>query len=364
MAYLNEISADTLVTPWAQRTTHEGLVAMLAIGLCLLLGVLTGHNAAGAIAAGGAFTAGFAVFHPALGSRILSMMVATLTICSAAFLGSLSAEWTPAVLVVVALAGLNYGLLSAFGASAGWIGQQAAVYLVVATYFPNGPRLAAGRATMVLTGGILQIGIHLLFRLRDTTQYSTPLWKATLARTQAYVRSLPEHMAWGSSTLSYSSRQLVTIVVATALYRELHLRNGYWIPMTALLCLKQQWTGTISRSLARVVGTISGVTISFVLAHTWHHWPLPLLGVMVMLAAMTSYSLQAVNYAIFSMAITLYIVFLFRFGGFSEYTAAHLRLMNTVIGGALALTIDGLWLATARIYDRLTAKPPATGGPA
>jgi len=46
---------------------------------------------------------------------------------------------------------------------------------------------------------------------------------------------------------------------------------------------------------------------------------------------------------LFSFSITLYIVFLFRFGGFSDRSAAHLRLLNTAIGGGIALAIDLLW---------------------
>jgi uncharacterized membrane protein YccC len=52
-----------------------------------------------------------------------------------------------------------------------------------------------------------------------------------------------------------------------------------------------------------------------------------------------------VNYAVFSIFVTLYIVFLFRFGGFSETQAAHIRLVNTVVGGSLALLIDAVWKA-------------------
>ena len=37
------------------------------------------------------------------------------------------------------------------------------------------------------------------------------------------------------------------------------------------------------------------------------------------------------------------IVFLFRFGGFSETSAAHLRLYNTAMGGGIALLMDTFW---------------------
>jgi hypothetical protein len=348
---LRDISIDTFAAHWSERSFNEGLIAMLAIGVALIGGSLSGHEAAGAIAAGGAFTVGFAVFYPVLESPILSMIVCTFSMATATFAGSLSAQWTIAVMIVVAIAGLNYGLLSGLGVSAGWIGQQSAVYLVIATYFPNGPRLAFGRSLMIVLGGALQVVIHLAFRRRALPPHGTSLIKITAVRIRHYCRELHTHMAWGSETLSYAARLLCTMVIATAIYRTMHLRNGYWIPMTALLVLKPQWTGTISRSLARVIGTFSGALLAYGFAQ-WHHWPHAVLAAMVMLFALGCYSLQAVNYALFSLSITLYIVFLFRFGGFSETAAAHLRLLNTAIGGALAFLIDSVWQAVTHTAAR------------
>jgi uncharacterized membrane protein YccC len=45
----------------------------------------------------------------------------------------------------------------------------------------------------------------------------------------------------------------------------------------------------------------------------------------------------------FSLFITLNIVFLFRSGGFSQTSAAHIRLFNTALGGSIALAVDALW---------------------
>ncbi|AXC13555.1 hypothetical protein ACPOL_4280 [Acidisarcina polymorpha] len=59
-------------------------------------------------------------------------------------------------------------------------------------------------------------------------------------------------------------------------------------------------------------------------------------------------SLQAVNYAAFSLCVTIYIVCLFRFGGFSQTDAAHIRLFNTALGGSVALLVDGTGKLIAR----------------
>src|ERR1700753_1676314 len=112
MHRLFAISEDTTAFPWAKRTPGSGFVAVIAVGIALLVGWLTGHASAGAIAAGAAFTVGFAVFHEALASTLLSMAILTVGIASATLAGSYAAEWTWAAVIVVIVASANYGLLA------------------------------------------------------------------------------------------------------------------------------------------------------------------------------------------------------------------------------------------------------------
>ncbi len=159
------ISEDTTAFPWAKRTPGSGVVAVIAVSISLLIGWLTGHRSAGAIAAGSAFTVGFAVFHEALTSSLLSMLAATLGIASATLIGSFGAPWTALALLVVFVAAVNYGLLAELGPTEGWIGQQSGVFVIVASYFANGPHYALGRTGMVLAGGGLQIVVFWIYYL-------------------------------------------------------------------------------------------------------------------------------------------------------------------------------------------------------
>ena len=143
-------------------------------------------------------------------------------------------------------------------------------------------------------------------------------------------------------TASYTLRLAVTLLLSTAIYRHFHVRNGYWSPMTALLVLKPQWTATLSRGIARFLGTLAGAGVALVLAHTVNY-NTPVVFALVVVCAWGCYALQAVNYAVFSLFTTLYIVFLFHFGGFSQTSAAHIRLFNTALGGAIALVMDSCW---------------------
>ena len=112
--------------------------------------------------------------------------------------------------------------------------------------------------------------------------------------------------------------------------------------MTALQVLKPKWANTLSRGIARTAGTMVGAAICAFLAMVHAPFPHWIYFLLILLTAFVCFALQAVNYALFSSVLTLYTVFLFAFGGFSERTAADLRLLNTAIGGLLALLVDFL----------------------
>lgn len=356
MLNFREISTDTTAFPWANRTPWAGAQSIIAIAAALVIGHLTGHSSAGAIAAGAAYTVGFAVFHEALASALLSMAIATAGIASATLAGSLGAEWTPLVLLLTIIAATNYGLLSGISATAGWVGQQCAVFLIIACYFPFGVQYAVGRTGMVLAGGALQMIVYALFHLvrhPAVEAIAPPLMHRLQSRVAELWPKLRDEVRLRGDTPSYVFRLALTLLLCTAIYRFRHIRNGYWVPMTAILVLKPQWTGTVSRSLARLAGTLVGVGIALLLAL---YMPMDnqLVFALVLVSAWASYSFQAVNYAIFSLFITLYIVFLFHFGGFSQTSAAHIRLFNTALGGTVALISDALWaLLAPRIHAKL-----------
>lgn len=315
------------------------------MSLALLLGWLTGHESAGSIAAGSAFTVGFAIFHETLASTMLSMAMVTLGISSATLAGSLGAEWTWTALLLVLVAALNYAVLAKLGPNAGWIGQQSAVFLIVASYFRGGVHYAFGRAGMVLAGGVLQMafsGAALALQRSQQTDAAEPgLDDRIRARAREVITALPT--VGVPETVSYAMRLVCTLLLATAIYRVWHLRNGYWVPMTAVLVLKPQWSDTLSRGIARMAGTVAGAAVALLLARTMQVDTVTVL-LLTVGSAWVCYAFQAVNYALFSLFVTLYIVFLFRFGGFSQTSAAHIRLANTVLGGGLALAVDAGWM--------------------
>ncbi len=356
MLRLRDISEDTVLFPWNKSTPYPAAESAVAVGLLLMVGELSGHRSAGSIAAGSAFTVGFAVFHEALASTLLSMALVTVGIASATLAGSLGAHWTPLVLLLCIVAAINYGLLAGLGNTTGWLGQQCGVFVVVSSYFPNGLHYALGRSGMVLLGGAVQTLLYAIFTLLHRHAHAgdappPPLLRQLRTRTGQLWRAFRDQLHWGTETTGYVLRLSITLGLSTALYRSFGWRNGYWAPMTALLVLKPRWANTLSRGIARLTGTIVGATICALLAL---RPPLPHWGYFLLIVtfAWTCFALQGVNYALFSTVLTVYTIFLFAFGGFSERDAATLRLLNTAVGGLLALLVDfiaqklGPWLRT------------------
>ena len=128
--------------------------------------------------------------------------------------------------------------------------------------------------------------------------------------------------------------------------------------MTALLVLRPGLSDTVNRAIARTVGTLAGAMLaSFSLAHL-EPAP-PTLVSLTLLFAWLSYSLNNVNYGLFTLCLTAYIVCLLALNSLPGKEVAYHRAVSTIIGGGLALTIR---LFVIR-YRRRHSAPPSVQDP-
>lgn len=346
--------ADLYTFNWTGLSFAIPAIGALAIGLCLGIGVLCGHPSAGLIAGGGAMTIGFGVNQRIADSRLWPMIGATLAMFLSTLVGMTVGHHGYSLLVASALWSFAYGLLTARAAGLAWVGQQAAVTLFVTSAFPAGPRAAFLRALLILAGGALQILITSLFlRLipelkanllelhRAAIQQTTDLFHSP-ARRRALVRlrHLPGVLPRLSRTagFAYALRLTLTVLLAAELYRHLGVQSGYWIPMTALLVQKPAFFETFNRALLRVGGTLAGAVLStFALVHL--HPSLLILAALATFCAFLSYTTNAVNYGLFSVFLTSYIVFLLSINSMPGPVIAHRRALCTIAGGLIALLI-------------------------
>jgi hypothetical protein len=340
------IFSDSIVFDWRAQSFRADLIFILPIAICLGLGLLLGHPGAGLIAAGGAFTVGFGAKQHIDDSQFLPMILVTLGTGAATFLGMVAGHTNFTVVLIAAGAGFVYGMLSLRQAGVSWVGQQFIVFLLVASGFPFSPRAAAIRSSLVMAGGALQIIsssilLRLLKELRtdllSVARYLREEHQALRSSVEQAARSLMKRDQ-APSAVPYALRLAITLAVSTEIYRYFGFANGYWIPMTALLVLRPGLTDTVSRAIARTVGTLAGAMMaSYALAHL-SPTP-PTLAILTLLFAWLAYSLNNVNYGLFTLCLTAYIVCLLALNSLPGNEVAYHRAISTIIGGSLALSV-------------------------
>jgi uncharacterized membrane protein YccC len=145
-----------------------------------------------------------------------------------------------------------------------------------------------------------------------------------------------------SSAFRHAVRLGATAGVGAALYRALDLPHGYWVPLTVLFILRPDFGSTFTRGLQRYIGTAAGAVLATLIAAAFHPGPYALAALATVLAV-GIFAFLLANYALFTVSVTAWIVFLVSFGGSPEYVTALHRLLASVIGATLTLGFYALW---------------------
>lgn len=194
---------------------------------------------------------------------------------------------------------------------------------------------------------------------RDTRNISFPVSipEQPDLRLRTPLSILRANLTLRSTACRHAIRLGVILAIATALYRIFPLQRGYWIPLTALIVLKPDFTTTFTRGAARSVGTILGALLTTLLVSLL----LPTDRVLILLdalAAFIAFTFLNVNYAIFSSFLTIEVVILLTFVDPRPFVTTFDRTLDTVIGGALALLAYALWPTweRTRVPEKIAAR--------
>lgn len=357
--------ADLYSFKWSEAKFRLSLISAAAVGACLFAGVLAGHPGGGLVAGGGAFTVGFGANQRIADSRLIPMMAAVLATAVAALAGTLAGHHNYWLVIAASLFAFVYGILTTRHTGLSWVGQQATVALLVASAFPVGPQPAFIRAGLIAAGGVVQVvvtslGLRLFPNLRkDMITMARALYpradenQAELRRHLFEIPCALPAISRGAC-LSYSLRLVLTISIATEVYRRVGMQSGYWIPMTALLVQKPEFFETLTRATARILGTLAGAWVcSILIAHVAPG--APVLALMATVFALLSFATNSVNYGLFAACLTAYIVFLLSLNQIPGPVIAHRRAWCTIAGGLIALAIHIDALRRHRRVSRLSA---------
>jgi uncharacterized membrane protein YccC len=211
-----------------------------------------------------------------------------------------------------------------------------------------GARFASARIAAL--AGQLRAADRMAAELSGTRRISLPVAASYTAEAIIVIpgqlswagRQLTAAMSPSSPAFRHAVRLAVVIPVATEVSRLLPWQRGYWLAITAVIVLKPDFTATLSRGIARTVGTGVGILAAALIVTAFHPAGLALIA-LIAGAAWLGYLVFNGSYALYSVFLTFLVIMLVSAAQPSPVAAVENRGVDTLIGGAIAIVAYLIW---------------------
>jgi hypothetical protein len=307
---------------------RRAIVAGIPVGGMILLdlGLSAGQLAGLGI---GALLAGFVGFDSPSGrTRAVWQLGTAPFIAFAGALGALtgsSAVLAVATMIVFAsVAGLTFAVSPRLYIA----GASTTLALLIAQGLT--PQVSDALEVFALAGvgallqALFSVAASVVDRLRERIQP-----RAALVSTRAAIAA---NLGLGSVPFRHALRWGLALGAGVAAYRALDLgEHGYWVPLTVLFVLRPSYGETVERIAMRAAGTALGLLIATPVAELLGGVEV-LEALAIVAAAAFSYALLAIEYALFTAAITSFAVIYAHAFGQPALQAADERAIATAIG--------------------------------
>jgi len=186
--------------------------------------------------------------------------------------------------------------------------------------------------------------------LYETAALMDPGWQAD-ARTPPLRRRHGPSDGWralraaatpGSALFRHAARLALAVLIADLVAGGFGLSRGYWVAMTVAVVLRPDYSSTLQRGVGRVAGTLAGVLLAWgcvSLVGSDRGWLVVLVGAF----ACATFLLMKANFVLGAASLTALISCLLEVEGQPLSQTAPARLVDTVIGGAIAVAVYLLW---------------------
>jgi hypothetical protein len=310
---------------------RRGVLVAVPVAVALIFEFSLGWPSRGAIATA-ALVCGFTGLDAPAGPRALWQAATAPLVGAAAALGVLSSQWAPAAAIAMGLMAAASGYCFADTLRLAFAGFACSVALMISQglFLPVHDTLPA--LFYGTLGGLIQAAwAGCVWLVYDRSGDNESGWDWT--RTKSRLRA---NLTLDSPVARHSIRYGVALALGVAIYRAFGMReHGYWIPLTILFVLRPERDETDRRLILRAVGTLAGLALATGLAFAFDGAEAPIAIVLSIAAALT-FGLITVQYALFTAAITTYVVLLSDTLGEARFDAAGQRLIGTVVGIAIA----------------------------
>jgi uncharacterized membrane protein YccC len=193
--------------------------------------------------------------------------------------------------------------------------------------------------------GIVRTATEIARDLEETAPPPRPAYSEIQFENRRFSKTLDtlrDNLTINSLIFRHALRLGLLTALAVTLYLALDLTHGYWITLTVVVILKPDFGGTFKRTYYRVIGTVVGGIVGAVLAATIHFDPLIYL-LMAVLGVLAFAQLPS-NYGLFVVLLTPFVILLIDLSQPGNWEVALIRILNTVVGGLLALAASYVFL--------------------
>ncbi|MFB6454349.1 FUSC family membrane protein [Chitinophaga sp. Hz27] len=158
-----------------------------------------------------------------------------------------------------------------------------------------------------------------------------------------------DNLTFRSHIFRHAIRVSLATVAGYVLGMSLHLDRVYWILLTIIVILKPGFGLTRSRSIQRLIGTITGALFAAGLLYLTKNPTI--IFISMLLCILGAYSFMSFRYTLSVFFVTPFIIFLLHFLHPSDLYNAAQRVLDTFIGGTLAFVANMvLWPSWERNF--------------
>jgi hypothetical protein len=315
--------------------------ALIAVPIGIALAVELGFDAPtkGAIATG-ALLAGFPGLDAPARPRAAWQALAAPVIGLAAAIGVLSSQSAPLAVLVMGLVGAAAGYCFSVSLRLAIAGLSISLALMIGQGLFLAPSDAWPALLYATLGGLAQaLWSAIVWLAADRSEDD----EASGWNTGAALAALRSNLSLRSSSARHAIRFGVCLAAGVALYRLLGMKeHGFWIPLTILFVMRPERDETFHRLVLRALGTVLGLVLATAIAEAFPGNDI-VVGTVLTISAALTFGLLTVQYALFTAAITTYVVLLTDTLGEPAFEAAGQRVTGTALGILIAFVAFMIW---------------------
>ncbi|WP_210485988.1 FUSC family membrane protein [Rufibacter aurantiacus] len=143
------------------------------------------------------------------------------------------------------------------------------------------------------------------------------------------------NLTFGSSVFRFSFRVALVALFAYALTKFFpYGQHSYWVLLTVIFLIKPAFSLTKQRNKERIIGTVAGGVLGLLILYLVQDTRLQFAFMLVFMTGF--YSVQRINYMLSVTLMTPFMLILFSFLGGGGMTIVQERIVDTVVGCAIA----------------------------